>query len=75
MRLSQVKCGKNVTVRGVSGDVRFGSRLLSLGMQAGARLRVLKVLPLSRSVVVEANGILYALREEAAELIEVSCDE
>ena len=75
MKLSFVKCGKQVTVTGSGSDGKFNRRLISLGLCTGARIRVVKLLPLSRSIVVEANGFLYALREEAAELIEVTDDE
>ena len=75
MKLNNVKCGKRVTIKGGAEDERFNRRLLSLGMYSGASIRVVKLLPLSGSLIVETDGFLYALREEAAELIEVIDDE
>ena len=71
MKLSELKCGERGEIVGFSADERLMARLLSIGLGAGERIKVIKLSPRSGAIICEANGRLYALRAEAAELIEV----
>lgn len=49
-------------------------RLLSMGISAGAKLKVIRSATKFSGVIVEAEDALVALRKEAAELIEVEIE-
>ena len=71
MKLSELKCGERGKIIGFSADERLKSRLLSIGLGEGEKIKVVKFSLRSGAMICEANGRLYALRKEAAELIEV----
>ena len=62
MSLNEVKENKEAIVNGVNGDTRFISRITSIGLTPGCRVRVVKndrnrpVLVYSRDTMIALNG-------------------
>lgn len=72
MKLSDIPAGTICTVASTGGDLT--PRLLSMGISAGAKLKVIRSATKFSGVIVEAEDALVALRKEAAELIEVEIE-
>ena len=71
MELSSVNAKSVVKVIAVNNG-KTGRRFLSFGITKDTIIRVLRRERLFGGMVIEVDGCLYALRREAADLIEVA---
>lgn len=70
MSLSEVKENREVLVSGLSGDTRFISRITSIGLTPGCRVRVVKN-DKNRPMLVYSRDTMIALNKNECEGITV----
>lgn len=71
MTLREVPCGKNVTVKKLTGTGPVKRRIMDMGITKGVDIFVRKVAPLGDPVEVTVRGYELSLRKADAEMIEV----
>lgn len=71
MTLREVPCGKNVTVKKLTGTGPVKRRIMDMGITKGVDVFVRKVAPLGDPVEVTVRGYELSLRKADAEMIEV----
>ncbi|MBP5308120.1 MAG: ferrous iron transport protein A [Clostridia bacterium] len=74
MKLSEAAVGSSCIVQKIENVGDFSVKLKSFGFIFGAKVSVVKKSAFSGALVVSASGCLYALRKEAAALIEVDIE-
>jgi ferrous iron transport protein A len=70
MSLSEVKENREVLVSGINGDTRFMSRITSIGLTPGCRVRVIKN-DKNRPVLVYSRDTMIALNRSECKGIAV----
>ncbi|MBO6194100.1 MAG: ferrous iron transport protein A [Clostridiales bacterium] len=68
--LSKMKPGEEGVVTSVNGDVRYMSRITSIGITPGCRVRIIKN-DKNRPVIVYTRDTMIALNEKECSNIEV----
>lgn len=71
MTLKEVKTGKTVTVKKVSGTGAVKRRIMDMGVTKGTEIHVRKVAPLGDPIEIKIRGYKLSLRKADAEMIEV----
>ena len=74
MTLLDAKVNTKYIVRGVSGEGNARRRLLDMGFTPDCGLYIAAVAPMGGTVLVGLRGLMVALREDAASLIEIEAD-
>ena len=71
MKLSEANRGDKLKIVGFSGE-KLAARLLSMGMEKGSAVTVIRAAGRHGGMIVEAADALVALRKETAEQVEVA---
>lgn len=69
--LKEAKCGKTVTVTGITGEGAVKRRIMDMGITRGTEIYVRKVAPLGDPVEITVRGYELSLRKADAEMISV----
>lgn len=68
LTLDKGKIGCQYNIRSVQSDV-VASKLMAMGVRAGATLRILRKTWLGRAICIKSEGIVIALRHNEASVI------
>ncbi|WP_329736641.1 FeoA family protein [Catenibacterium mitsuokai] len=71
MNLKDVKVGKTVTIKKVTGTGPVKRRIMDMGLTKGQSVYVRKVAPLGDPVEITVRGYELSLRKADAQMIEV----
>lgn len=71
MNLKEVKVGKTVTIKKVTGTGPVKRRIMDMGLTKGQSVYVRKVAPLGDPVEITVRGYELSLRKADAQMIEV----
>lgn len=70
LRLSDIGVGESAVVSGfAAGGAGYRSKLLSMGLTPGVRIRLAAVAPLGDPVEIEVRGFNLSLRKAEADVI------
>lgn len=71
MNLKEVKVGKTVTIKKITGTGPVKRRIMDMGLTKGQSVYVRKVAPLGDPVEITVRGYELSLRKADAQMIEV----
>ena len=75
MRLHELNVGQKGKIVRIEGDAKLKKRLLDMGLNTGAEIKVVRVAPFSDPVDFEVKGYQLSLRRDDAANVIVEVEE
>ncbi len=71
MKLSDLGRGIMASVVGIDADQVLSQRLMALGIQVSAPVKVVQIAPLGDPITIDCGGVRVSLRKKDASLVDV----